>query len=83
VSVPIQMTGRLLSSHCVVDDGVSLLQPGGPEMMLLKLPITSLLVLILSSLIGVECGLLAVEMVPPLTLIFPHLHFQSCSCHQL
>jgi hypothetical protein len=74
---------RLLASHCLVDDGASLLQPGGPDMLLLKLPITSLLVLILSFLTGVQCGLLAVEMVPPLTLVFPNLHFWSCSCHQL
>jgi hypothetical protein len=60
----------MLRSRFLDEDGASLLKPGGPVLLLLKFPITSLLILIFNPPLGADCGLLPVESLPPLSLSF-------------
>jgi hypothetical protein len=59
------------------------LQPAGSEMIILKLPVTSLLFLKLSPSPGTDCGPLPAESLPLLGCVYMSLNFRSYSCQWL
>jgi hypothetical protein len=57
----------MLRSHFLLDDEASLLQTGGPLLLLLKFPVTSLLSLICSPPLRADGGLRPLESLSPFT----------------